>query len=345
MDAEKLHKVACSQGVDMVLLARLDSLGADASVGVGELSACLRRDERTEIIRELRRRARGRHVIELMSRAGIPVLVLKGMALGYWLYPSAVQRPATDIDLLVADVAIAKLAAKVLADHGYRVAGGGFEKATGFEIGLVNGGRGDYAIDLHWRLVNHAKLAGRVGFQALMDASRPLPELHTDARGLGRVHALLHALLHRIANAPHGNENRLIWLYDIHLLTIGMSVRDWEQFLDLCKSQGMGTPCLDGLKATRDRFKATIPAPVELTLARWASAENWDLETLKTQGGMDRAHLAGLPWGQKLVWLRRKLIPAPSFMRHRYETNGRLSLGLAYMGRWWFGVKRALGLD
>ena len=93
-----------------------------------------------------------------------------------------------------------------------------------------------------------------VTFGELWAGRIPIPKLQAQALGLGRVHALVHALLHRVTNFPSGTQDRLIWLYDIHLLAGGCSEEEWRQFLRLCADKGIATPCLDGLRATRASF-------------------------------------------------------------------------------------------
>ena len=79
-----------------------------------------------------------------------------------------------------------------------------------------------------------------------------------------------------------------------------------------------------------------------MTLEQQERSETWRLEALD-QGGMDRAHLAALPWRGKAAWLWRKLFPSPEFMRYRYGAGGAFGLMGAYLGRWWIGLKRGLG--
>ena len=54
------------------------------------------------------------------------------------------------------------------------------------------------------------------------------------------------------------------------------------------------------------------------------------------------SHLASLPWKEKPIWLWRKLLPSPAFMRYRYGVSGPWALAKAYAGRWWFGLRQAV---
>lgn len=61
----------------------------------------LRAAERAGALRELRRRAQFLECAGALDDAGIPFVVLKGMALGYLVYPRPSLRPMSDIDLWV----------------------------------------------------------------------------------------------------------------------------------------------------------------------------------------------------------------------------------------------------
>ncbi|WP_256646955.1 nucleotidyltransferase family protein [Thermomonas paludicola] len=339
-----LLQCAEKEGVTALLA---QCLAMDATLQPAALvpvTAALRGHAKALSMLELSRRARARHVLGVLQEADIPVLVLKGMALGYWLYPSPVQRPGVDVDLLLPDVAAAEVAVAALLANGYRLADGVWPaQSSGFEATLHFASRHDHEVDLHWRLLNHARLAQGFEFSELLATAVPLPALATGACGLGRVHALAHALLHRVANASSGRQNRLIWLYDIHLLARACVAADWRAFLELCKQKAITQPCLDGLAACHAVLHTPLPEDLLATLHQQGEAEHWHIGALSQRGALDRAHWAALRWQQRLPWMWRKLLPPPSFMRYRYGVQGWLGLMIAYARRLWVGACRALG--
>jgi hypothetical protein len=301
---------------------------------------------RQETAIELARLGHARQVLTALQVAAIDVLVLKGTALAYWLYRQPAWRPRCDLDLLVMDRATAQCAVDALASLGYLpVAEVSTTEVAEFEVALErHTPTGQvYTVDLHWQLVNHASLTRGFGFDELWTQRIRVDALHPQAFGLCRMHALTHALLHRVTNMPQGQQDRLIWLYDIHLLASGASADEWQSFLRLCGEKRIATPCLDGLVATRAVFATTIPAAVEADLRQRSGGESWQLGGTVDQGVMDRAHLGALGWPDKLRWLRRKLFPPAEFMRYRYQAVGPISLCKAYLTRWWVGIRRALG--
>jgi len=300
---------------------------------------------RSAVALEMARFVNLRDVLEALSADEVSVLVLKGSALAYWLFQRPSDRSRCDLDLLVDGSEQAQRATECLRKLGFRTEAGTTETASGFELALVRETAAGlvHRIDLHWRMLNHALLARGFAFRELWEARLPLPALHPQAFGLGRVHALAHALLHRVTNMPLGQQDRLIWLYDIHLLASGASADEWQAFVHLCGDKGIATPCLDGLAATRSVFGTAVPADVESALHQRRGVESWRLGSSVDQGTMDRTHLAALHWPERAVWLRRKLFPPADFMRYRYGATTGPELVRAYCVRWWVGLRRGLG--
>lgn len=292
-------------------------------------------------VREMAGLAETRRILSMFQQAGIELLVLKGSALAYWLYREPWHRTRCDLDVLVKDKEAAWQAVRMLRAEGYGLlAGVDPDIADGYEVALQRGS--GVVIDLHWKLLNTASLAERFSYHELSAEARPLPSLHPHARGLEETHALFHALLHRITNLAKGDGDRLIWMYDIHLLAGGLDEGEWQEFLQLCARKSIATLCLDGLRASREMLGTPIPQEIEAGLASLAAPESWQLDALD-QGAVDRSHLAMLPWREKVAWLRRKLFPSPEFMRYRYGVDGGGSLAGAYLRRWWVALCRVLG--
>ena len=344
VDAGAIESQAQEEGVLALLAAACSARG---DVVVPGLRDVLRSASMRETAIELERMAQAHRVLSALANASVDALVLKGTALAYWLFDAPAQRPRCDMDVLVASQAEAERAVSALKTVGYSlVAEIGVKASAEFEVALERHSPGGtvHTVDLHWRLLNHAVLSRGFGFDELQSHSIAIPKLHAQARGLGRVHALVHALLHRVTNFPSSKHNRLIWLYDIHLLAGGCSADDWQSFLRLCADKTMAAPCLDGLCASRDAFATTIPVGIEADLQAMAAGEAWTLDASLDQGAMDRAHLRALSWPGKIGWLWRKLFPSAEFMRYRYGASSSSGLLRAYLQRWWIGIKRGLGI-
>jgi len=71
---------------------------------------------------------------------------------------------------------------------------------------------------------------------------------------------LLHACIHRIAHGRNTMRNRLIWLYDIPLITNRFSAEEFDRFRRLALEKQVGMLCLDALIMCRYYFHTTYPA-------------------------------------------------------------------------------------
>ena len=343
-DEEAVLRCAESQGVAALMADVLTSSESLLSPPLRSIQKALQGRGKSLAILELSRRARAQHVLGVLAEAGIPVLVLKGMALGYWLYPSPVQRPGADVDLLVPDLEAAEQGVAALLAGGYRLVDGVIPaRSSGLEVTLRFSARHDHEVDLHWQLLNHARLARGFGFAELSDAAIALPALVPGARGLGPLHALAHALLHRVASIPSGRQNRLIWLYDIHLLAARLTESYWKDFLRLCAQKSIDSSCHDGLAASQALLRTPLPDGLLDAMRRQAAGSHWQLQNISGRGALDRAHWMALPWRERMPWMWRKLFPPPAFMRYRYGVDGFWSLVTAYARRVWVGVGRLLG--
>lgn len=332
--------VAQAQGVTALLAAAVAKV-LSAHPELTELHAALSVRNKREAMQEMLRSLNAREAIAALAEGDGRVLVLKGTALAYGLYPQPWQRVGCDVDLLVPDLAAAETAVDRLQARDFVLQTSVRPMQTaGYETALDKKGRHGFAVDLHWRIANRAQLAKALTFDELWVASIPLPDLHPAARGLGSLHALLHALLHRVTNFPSGDHDRLIWLFDIHLLAKSLDAAQWQSFLALCVERRIAAPCLDGLEASQLAFATVIPQAALESLRAAAAQEHWQLGSALDQAAMDRAHLAALPWRDKMGWLRRKLFPSPEFMRYRYDARGPAKLFGAYIKRWWTGLAR-----
>ncbi|MFB1488898.1 MULTISPECIES: hypothetical protein [unclassified Thiocapsa] len=82
------------------------------------------------------------------------------------------------------------------------------------------------------------------------------------------------ACLHRIANIRTGRANRLIWLYDIHLLAGTLEPDQWRSLEALARARGFAGLLLDGLLAASARLGTRLPDETVETL-RDSAASQW----------------------------------------------------------------------
>jgi len=147
-------------------------------------------------------------VVTAAAAAGIPVLLLKGLALEKLLYPSAAARPMDDVDLLVDDGDRDRLTA-LLHGWGYR------NDLRGEEDFYVPGSA--YSIDLHTRLVNATRIPARQGlwsvsFEDLWERSQTIMLSGVPVRTLGPHDTLMHLVIHTV---HHHGLGGMLWMVDL----------------------------------------------------------------------------------------------------------------------------------
>ncbi len=147
-------------------------------------------------------------VMAAASAAGIPALLLKGLALGALVYPSPMVRPMDDVDLLVAEGDRTKLT-EILHSLGYR------NDLRGEEDFYVPGMT--YSIDLHTGLVNTTRIPARgalwpTTFNELWSRSQSCVLGGIPVRTLSPMDTILHVATHAVHH--HGLAGTL-WMVDL----------------------------------------------------------------------------------------------------------------------------------
>jgi hypothetical protein len=166
------------------------------------------------------------------------------------------------------------------------------------------------------------------------------------------VHALLIACMHRAGHkqAPYFVEgvayfsgDRLIWLYDIHLLAQALSGPQWEEFLALAREKGLRAVCLEGIEHTRSRLATSVPPEVLAELARPGPpepvAEYLNASHLRRRWLELWAHEGA---AARLRFLRQLAFPPAAYMRARFAGARPGWLPWLYALRAFGGLRRRL---
>ncbi len=338
-DCESVLLAAQAQGVSGMLLPRLDRYADPASLPAA-LRPALRRRVRGEAAAEFSRQIECERVLGLLAGAGLSALLMKGTALAYSLYPEPHWRSRCDTDLLFADRDAASLALEVFARDGYRPIPALGGTVLNHEVCCFKQDRFGvtHSMDLHWAANNLPVFADLLPFAELAAAAALLPRLGPHALGVAPVHGLLLACMHRLQHAPEGQSNRLIWLYDIHLLTAGFSAADWSAFSRLAMTRGVSGVCLAGLMAARRVFRSTLPPGILEALTQAAAAEWLTPARFATLRGQLIANLLALDdWGSRRRLVREHLFPDAAYLTQTYGARQGWRLPLLYLR--WIGSK------
>lgn len=291
--------------------------------------------EAVEVLRNEARRAAAlephiEHELTIACDAlGSDAILLKGSALAYTIYPRPELRPRGDTDVLIA-AARRDEASAALTALGYEP-----QTTSGDELGLRQQifTKRTLALDLHWELANTPLIAD-MHYDELAARAIAIPQLH--ARGLAPVHALLHACIHRVAH--HHDDERLIWLYDIHLLANAV---DFDEFTELARTKRVTAICARSLALANEWFGGTRTLevvegePSAMLLARDRKRATQLL-----------ADLGALPgWRARAQRMWQLAFPPRAFVEETFGVRTRVLLPFVYAYRAMRGVARLFRRD
>lgn len=342
LDWDKLTRTAELQGVAPLLYnhlkARLSQNG-ESEPGVGRLRQIAYAWEGVALAREPA-------LTEILGQAAdrdIPLLVMKGAALAYQIYPSPGQRPSMDSDLLVAPDKCEELA-DMLRFLGYELPNDIRPKNLSYQYiatRTLPGGL-QFMLDIHHRINNNELFSRLFTFSELWQRAVKIPELGPSARGLGHSDAIILASMHRVGHLCEGQPEKLIWLYDFKLLIESLSEVNETKTINLLEQKELGPICSAGIEAANEYFSIRVPPRLK--------------ECLRTSpAGSTTAKLLGAG-PLKLLWLRflaqentseriRFLVglalPAAEHIRSQYP-NSNLWLPLLYLRRGISGIAARL---
>jgi hypothetical protein len=284
------------------------------------LVAGLRAGAHRQVALELAQRLELQRVVAEAHRRELDVLLMKGASLAYDVYPDPALRVRSDVDMLIREVDRDKVR-RCLDDLGYvsdpEVSGRFVTYQFHSQRIDTNGVR--HLCDVHWKVANPQRFADAVRFDELADAAVPLPPLGPGARGIGRVHALWLACVHRAAH--HYDRDALVWLYDVHLLMSTLDADGAARFASLAQRTSVRRICLRALRLAQDLLGTAIPATVLASLeaapADEPSAMFLDPGVRRLDVLLDDVRvLRGLR--PRLMLLKEHLFPDAAYMRQTY---------------------------
>lgn len=265
---------------------------------------------------------------EVLAALPVAPLVTKGTALAYSIYPSPDLRPRTDVDLLI-------------DEHDLEAVRVGFQ-SIGFRETVsvirqhmfyrVDANRIMQSYDVHLDITNNATTAGVLQYAELRERAMQIPALGALAPSL--EDALLYACVHRVVH--HHDVDRLIWLYDIHLLYDAV---DRELFWRRVTERRVVTICRHSIALARESFGGEVP---DMPPAVPNEPSAVFLDSGRSRAALLAGDLASLPsWRQRLQVIRTLVFPPVEYMEQAFEVRTRALLPFFYL---WRGLRGAARL-
>jgi hypothetical protein len=278
-----------------------------------------------------------RRVLAALRSVSIHPVLLKGAALAYTHYRHPGLRPRLDTDLLIlpADIEAAHRVFRALgAEYLPHVTGtyvmSQFHYATRDSFGCA------HAYDVHWRIAVPVAFAQTLQFEEIDAQAVAIPELGPDARGPSPEHALMLACIHRAAH--HAGSDRLIWLYDVHLIAERLTDAQQQRFVELVVGRRVASVARDALSAACERFRGPVTAALRARLSSVSSrSEPLASEFLRRRRTPVRDAIANLralgTTRERLRLMRELVFPPAEYMREVYAGGSRAPLPLLYLRR------------
>lgn len=278
-----------------------------------------------------------------LVNAGLHEAILfKGGALAYSIYPQPWLRPRTDNDVLINKLNYAQFE-RVFHALGYQklfaIEGHYISYQCTFSKPLA--GKSVMNIDLHWRINNRQSLAKAFSVKELLTNGAPLNTLSPNIMIPSHIDSILIACLHRLGH--HHNEERLVWLYDIHLLASKLTPSDWALLAARAINKQIASVTLDALQLCQQLLGTTVDDDAIKQLDN--GAQQHELSRIFLQRDLPEwryflCDLKALPsWRQKFGLVYENLFPSRAYIRQQMGTR---SAVLGYTKRLLRGARRII---
>jgi len=329
-----------SQGMAPLLFRILAKKTGDWPSG---LLAGLRETALRQVAFELVLEVDLRRLLVAFAEIGVKPLLLKGTPLSHTLYPELGLRPRCDTDLLIPESARKKTAA-LMKRSGYHALHEANADYISSQMSYSKKIQGFFcSYDIHWQVSNCNRQFSRDFTDGrLFEDAVAIPSLGQNARTLNRVDALLFSCFHRAGHFAHSGD-RLIWLYDIHLLCQTLTKRKSKNFFDKAKQLEIVTVCADAITVAQSWFDTVLSQPLESLLKEKAENEFSGILLESGRLGGIKQHafleLKGMSsWRERFYFLFQNAFPPAEYMIWRYSPKNKAALPWLYVKRFAEGV-------
>ena len=281
-------------------------------------------------------------VAALTALSAIHPIVLKGLAMAYGYYPEAYLRPMGDLDILIEEQD-AELAKTLLEKIGYELQDSNFGTLvhSQFVMSKTVSDHTKLHIDIHTRLFNRPALQSLLSHNQMKSEALPLYGTQTTTTALGLspspAHCLIHSCLHLLAH--HYNSRKLIWLYDIKLISDRLDVEQKTALLSFSKKHRIAKMLHAALCDTDNAFKLNSNGLIDALNSQCQQQRGSDHPAtllLQTQSYPSRIFR---DWQllennkQRLQWVKQHIFPDNQFMKNQYNFRSNFLLGFFYVWR------------
>jgi Uncharacterised nucleotidyltransferase len=262
-------------------------------------------------------------VLADLAAAGIRPVLIKGTPLAYGVYETPMCRPRADTDMLIREGEVAAARA-VFARRGYTATVHCSDLFSQFEVQKEGRFGVVHVFDVHWKISTQPVFDKVLSYGEILPRAQAVPALGPHAMTAGPVDALLIACVHPVMH--HRNAQRVLWIYDVHLLAGRLSAEEFDEFASLARRKQMAAICAEQLRVARTVFGTPVPPSVfdelsapaepEPSSDYLASQRRWHHELASSVRGLPRV-------GDRVRLLREVLLPSPGYMLAAYGLRGK----------------------
>ncbi len=291
-------------------------------------------------VAEQRRIADLRALLAAFAGRGVRVVIIKGTGLAYDLYAAPEQRPRGDTDLLIAE-SDCEAVRSLMHDLGYQSR---LTSGDTLAVRQKSFDRAGHVYDIHWDVANTPVVRDALPFEEVISRAIAVPRIAPGALAPSHPDALLLACIHRVAH--HHDNERLIWLYDIHLLREAMTADEHARFWRLAAERRVVAICERSIDLSNGWF-AGVPHDRASDWLRDEERTRYEpsaafLDRDRRGAAVLSADLKALGWRSRLRRLRELALPPVDFMRQSFPSAPTLALPALYIWRGARGMVRLL---
>ena len=257
-DDDKILEQANLHGIPQLLNSQVQA-GTLSGVGDGLIEQLKSESFRSAAF-DMTMNAATCKTLDLLAEREIPALLLKGTPVAHLYYPATYLRTRCDTDIYIREHDLEKAIA-VLSGDDYHISKSENREISSKQfVAAMPSAQNSYIhFDVHWKLSNRVMFQHTLPFDECLETSQPVPSLGPNAMALSKTDLLIHACIHRIAHGRNTQRNRLIWLYDIHLVFEAMDELEKSDFLAAARQKEVATLCADALEVCHATLGTAVP--------------------------------------------------------------------------------------
>ncbi len=293
------------------------------------------------VVNDLQTKSLSRVLFDFAQAGLPPPIVFKGSALGPLEYAHAWQRPKSDHDLLIPyrqkqayhQALIAQGFAHNIGNAGHYIS---YQNSYVKKIGAA----AHIWIDLHWRISNRQLFAPMLAYAELALQARPFPRDEENSEEVGaialapsRADCIVLAAQHIIGH--HSQDTRLLWFFDLLLLSYNCSASDLQTLLARCEQLRVAGIVLATIEYAETLFKPVLGDTTRSQLQ--ALAGQVEASQILLKHPHTRARLiwwdlwAIATWRGRLRFIREHIFPQRAYMQTRFPSRW---LWISHVKRW-----------